>query len=71
MSAQRITYWNSKMRHTARLTREQANVTVRTFKCGCQVIMEHSDVAQRKETISCEQHDGAPHGRPSLIERFV
>ena len=71
MSAERITYWNSRMRNAQRLTREQSGVTVRTFRCGCKHISEHSDVAQLTINESCEKHKGAPHGRPRLIERFV
>lgn len=71
MSAQMITYWNSNMKHSRKLSREDANVTVRTFRCGCQVISEHSNLAQRREHESCGRHHKAPNCRPVRIERFV
>lgn len=50
------TFWSSAFEGPQTLCREEANVTVNVFACGCKGIHEHSILSNRKEYELCRKH---------------
>jgi hypothetical protein len=72
MSAQKITYWNSRMKIAQQMKEKDASVTVIHFVCGCREIHEHSDLSNHYEHISCGFHNLTPRkDKESLVEFFA